>query len=400
VRELLAQIADGVGTPFYAYDADAFRARIARLEHALAGLPHQICYSAKANDALALLRIVGEEGLGVDIVSGGELWKALRAGVPASRIVFSGVGKQRDEIRAALETGVRSLNVESPGELDLIAAEARALNVRAPVSVRINPDIAVDTHEHIATGHAGAKFGLPPEAAREQLLRAHADDALEPVGLAFHLGSQMFDVAPLLGALDATAAVWRQLAASGVALRDLDIGGGMGVPYEGGAELDVGAYVAAVEPTVSELGAQLVVEPGRFLVAPVGTLVTRVLYVKDVPGARIAVCDGGMSDFIRPALYGAFHPIEVLADTAGRAKGPVDVVGPICESGDFFARGRALPLPEPGDLLSVGHAGAYGRVMSSTYNARPLCAEVLVEGNAWRPIRERGSYEDLARGEL
>jgi len=396
VTDQLAEIAGAVGTPFYVYDADFFRARIERLETALAGVPHQICYSAKANDALTLLRIVGEQGLGVDIVSGGELWKALRAGVPAGRIVFSGVGKQEAEIRSALEAGVRSLNVESPGELDLIAAEARKLGRRAPVSVRINPDIKVDTHAHIATGHAAAKFGLPPDSAREQLRRAASDGFLEPVGVAFHLGSQIFDVEPLLEALDAAAEVWRALTAEGVALRDLDVGGGMGVPYEGGAELDLDTYVAAVEPTARALGAELVVEPGRFLVAPVGTLVTRVLYVKYVPGAWVAVCDSGMSDFIRPALYGAFHPIEVLGDTASRTTVPVDVVGPICESGDFFARARALPLPQTGDLLAIGHAGAYGRVMSSTYNARPLCAEVLMESGGWRVIRERGSYEDLA----
>lgn len=397
--EQLVEIAAAIGTPFYAYDAEVFRARIRRLEAALADLPHRLCYSAKANDALALLRIAADEGLGVDIVSGGELWKALRAGVPAARIVFSGVGKRRDEIRAALEAGVRSLNVESPGELELIAEEARALDVKAPVSARINPDVAVDTHAHVATGHAGAKFGLPPAAAREQLARAAADPALEPVGVAFHLGSQLFDLAPLRAALAVAAEVWRSLAADGVALRDLDVGGGLGVPEAGGPEFDLASYAAALEPSVRELGATLIVEPGRFLAAPAGTLVTRVLYVKDVPAARVAVCDAGMNDFLRPALYGAAHAIELLGGS-GRPEGPVDVVGPVCESADCFAPARVLPLPEPGDLLALRNVGAYGRVMSSTYNARPLCAEVLLEGGAWRVIRERGSYEDLVRGEL
>jgi diaminopimelate decarboxylase len=399
VTSQLAEIANEIGTPFYAYDADAFRSRIASLEAAIGGLPHLVCYSAKANDALALLRIAADAGLGVDIVSGGELWKARRAGVPAERIVFSGVGKRRDEIRDALDAGVRSINVESPGELDVIAEEAQALGTRAPVSVRLNPGVAVNTHEHIATGHAGAKFGLPAEVALAQLQRAAVDQALEPVGIAFHLGSQLFDVEPVLAALDQAADVWREAAAGGVVLRDLDLGGGMGIPYDGGTELDLAAYVAAVEPTARVLGATLVLEPGRFLVAPVGTFVTRVLYVKELPGVRVAVCDGGMNDFIRPVLYGAFHPIEVLGATAGRERGAVDVVGPICESADYFARSRALPLPEPGDLMAIGYAGAYGRVMSSTYNARPFCAEVLLEAGGWRISRDAGSYGDLVRGE-
>jgi diaminopimelate decarboxylase len=395
----LSDIARELGTPFYAYDGDGFRDRIARLEAALDGVPHLTCYSAKANDALALLRIAAEAGIGMDVVSGGELFKALRAGMRADRIVFSGVGKRRDEIRAALEAGIRSINVESPGELDVIAEEARSLGVRAPVSARINPAVEVDTHSHVATGHAEAKFGLPPELSAETMRRAASDLALEPVGLAFHLGSQLFDVEPVLAALDSIAGVWKSLAADGIRLRDLDVGGGLGIAYEGGVELDLDAYAAALAPTVRELGATLIVEPGRFLAAPIGTFVTRVLYVKDVPGARVAVCDGGMNDLIRPVLYSAFHPIEILGGTGGRARGPVDVVGPICESADYFARGRDLPVPEAGDLLAIGYAGAYGRVMASMYNSRPLCAEVLLEAGAWRVIREAGAYEDLIRNE-
>jgi diaminopimelate decarboxylase len=396
---MLPEIAREIGTPFYAYDGDAFRSRIGRLEEALTGVRHLTCYSAKANDAMALLRIAANAGIGMDVVSGGELFKALRAGMPANRIVFSGVGKRRDEVRAALAAGIRSINVESPGELDVVAEEARSLGVRAPISARVNPAVEVDTHAHVATGHADAKFGLTPELATETLRSAAADPALEPVGLAFHLGSQLFDVEPLMAALDSVAAVWRALTAGGVELRDLDVGGGLGIAYEGGVELDAVAYAAALAPTVLELGATLVIEPGRFLAAPIGTFVTRVLYVKDVPGARVAVCDGGMNDLIRPVLYSAFHPIEIVGDTADRDRGPVDVVGPICESADYFARGRDLPVPEPGDLLAIGYAGAYGRVMASMYNARPLCAEVLIEGSAWRVIREAGTYEDLIRNE-
>lgn len=396
---LHAELADAVGTPFYVYDADVFRTRARRLGAALGEISHLVCYSAKANDALALLALAEREGLGVDIVSGGELWKALRAGVVGDRIVFSGVGKRADEIRAALQAGVRSLNVESPGELDAIAAEARSLGVVAPVSFRLNPDVEPDTHGYVSTGQATSKFGLPAAAVVAGLHRAAHDSALEAVGISFHIGSQLTDPAPVLVAAERAIELWRELAASGIRLRDLDVGGGLGVPYDGSTELDVEWYASALASLAAEVGATLVLEPGRWLVAPAGTFVTRVLYVKDVPGRRIAVCDGGMNDLIRPSLYGAEHPIELIDGVGGRTRGAVDVVGPVCESGDFFARGRDLPLPEPGDLVAIGYAGAYGRVMASTYNARPLCAEVLVDGDGWRVIREAGTYDDLARGE-
>jgi diaminopimelate decarboxylase len=392
-------LADAVGTPFYVYDAGVFRSRARRLGAALGDISHLVCYSAKANDALALLALAGDEGLGVDIVSGGELWKALRAGIAGDRIVFSGVGKRPDEIRAALEAGVRSLNVESPGELDVIAAEARALGAAAPVSFRLNPDVEPDTHGYVSTGQATSKFGLPAAAVVEGLHRAAHDPALEAVGISFHIGSQLTDPAPVLVAAERAIELWRELAASGIRLRDLDVGGGLGVPYDGSTELDVAWYAASLASLTAEVGATLVLEPGRWLVAPAGTFVTRVLYVKDVPERRIAVCDGGMNDLIRPSLYGAEHPIDLVAAGEERPRGAVDVVGPVCESGDFFARGRDLPLPEPGDLVAIGYAGAYGRVMASTYNARPLCAEVLVDGDGWRVIRDAGTYEDLVRRE-
>ena len=395
---MLEEIAAEVGTPLYVYDGDVFRARIARLEAALAGIPHHVCYAVKANDALALLRIAAEEGLGADIVSGGELAKVVRAGFPGDRIVFSGVGKTREEIRAALEAGVRSLNVESLGELDVVAEEARGLGRAAAVSVRLNPDVAPDTHAYVSTGSAASKFGLSPADTLAAYRRAASEPALEPVGLSFHVGSQLLDFGAVLAAADRASEIWRELAYEGIELRDLDAGGGLGVPYAGGAEPDVEAYAGALAGAARSLGATLVVEPGRWLVAPAGTFVTRVLYVKDARDRRIAVCDGGMNDLIRPALYEAYHPISVVGPDE-RPYGVVDVVGPVCETGDFFALGRELALPEPGDLLAVGLAGAYGRVMSSTYNARPLAAEVLVEGGEWRVVRERGSADDLVRGE-
>lgn len=394
----LEDVAGAVGTPFYAYDGDLFRERIARFCAAFAGEAPEVCYALKANDALALVAVAAAEGLGADIVSGGELAKALRAGVPAERIVFSGVGKRRAEIAAALRAGVRTLNVESLGELQAVAEEASALGVVAPVSVRLNPDVEASTHAYVATGSAASKFGVGLADARAAYERAAAHPALEPVGISFHVGSQLLDTGPILAAAERAAELWRELAAAGIQLRDLDAGGGLGIAYDDGEDADVEGYAGALSPLARDLGARLVLEPGRWLVGPVGTFVTRVLYTKDAPGRRIAICDGGMNDLIRPALYGARHPIRLLG-TAEREPGTVDVVGPVCESGDFFALGEELPLPEPGDLLAIGQAGAYCRVMSSTYNARPPCAEVLREDGAYRVIRERIATDALASAE-
>jgi diaminopimelate decarboxylase len=394
----LEDVAEAVGTPFYAYDADLFRERIARFRGAFGAETPDVCYALKANDALALVAVSAGEGLGADIVSGGELAKALRAGVPAARIVFSGVGKTRAEIGAALQVGVRTLNVESLGELDAVAEEAASLGVVAPVSVRLNPDVEADTHAYVATGSAASKFGLGLADARVAYERAASHPALEPVGISFHVGSQLLDTGPVLAAGERAAELWRELDPAGIRLRDLDVGGGLGIAYDGGEDADVATYAAALSALADGLGARLVLEPGRWLVGPVGTFVTRVLYVKDAPGRRIAVCDGGMNDLIRPALYGARHPIRLLGP-AERERGMVDVVGPVCESGDFFALGAELALPEPGDLLAIGQAGAYCRVMSSAYNARPLCMEVLRENGAYRVIREAIGTEALAWAE-
>ena len=394
----LEDVAGAVGTPFYAYDADLFRERIARFRAAFGEDAPEVCYALKANDALALVAVAAAEGLGADIVSGGELAKARKAGVPAGRIVFSGVGKTRAEIAAALRAGVRALNVESLGELEAIAEEAAALGVVAPVSVRLNPDVEADTHAYVATGSAASKFGVGLDDARAAYERVAQHPALEPIGISFHVGSQLLDIGPVLAAAERAAELWRELEAAGTRLRDLNAGGGLGIAYDGGADADVDAYAAALSTLARELGARLVLEPGRWLVGPVGTFVTRVLYVKDAPGRRIAVCDGGMNDLIRPALYGARHPISLLGP-AERERGTVDVVGPVCESGDFFALGLDLPLPEPGDLLAIGQAGAYCRVMSSAYNARPLCAEVLREDGGYRVIREPIATDALAWAE-
>lgn len=387
-----------MGTPFYAYDLDRFRERIRAFEAAFADVPHVTCYAAKANDALALLGVVASERLGADVVSGGELVKCLKAGIAPEKIVFSGVGKREDEIQAAVEAGIRSLNVESLEELEEIAAAARRLGRMAAVSVRLNPDVAGGGHEYLSTGGAASKFGLERAEATEALRRAAADDALEPVGISFHVGSQLLDTAPVLTAAIRASELWRELGSAGIPLRDFDAGGGLGIAYDNETEPDLHAYAAALAKLARSLDATLVLEPGRRLVGPVGTFVTRVLHVKRAGGRTIAVCDGGSNDLLRPALYGAEHPVSVLSD-GERELAPVDLAGPLCESGDFLALGRTLPEPRRGDLVAVELAGAYGRVMSSTYNARPLCAEVVLEQGSWRISRERGSYDDLVRNE-
>jgi diaminopimelate decarboxylase len=394
----LEAIAAEVGTPFYAYDLDRFRSRIRGFEAGFASVPHVTSYALKANDSLALLRTVADEGLGADVVSGGELAKALEVGIRPDRIVFSGVGKRVDEIRAAFAAGIRSLNVESLDELEEIAAEARHLGRAVPVSVRLNPDVAGGTHEYLTTGTAASKFGLERAAALEAVRRADASETLTPVGLSFHIGSQLVDPTPVLAAAERAAELWRELAEAGIRLRDFDVGGGLGIAYGNGAEADIDSYARDVSGLAGSLGATLILEPGRYLVGPIGTFVTRVLRVKTAGTKTIVVCDGGINDLIRPLLYSAEHPLRVVGGE-GREPSEVDVVGPLCESGDFLALGRLLPLPRRGDLIAVELAGAYGRVMSSTYNARPLCAEVLLEDGGWRLGRERGTFEDLVRNE-
>jgi diaminopimelate decarboxylase len=347
---------------------------------------------------VAVLRVAADEGLGADVVSGGELAKCQQVGISPDRTVFSGVGKREDEIRAAVEAGIRSINVESLEELEEIAAAATALGRVAPIGVRLNPDVAGGGHEYLATGGAASKFGLVRGEAMEAFRRAAADQALEPLGLSFHVGSQLLDVEPVLAAAARAAELWRELAEAGIRLRDFDAGGGLGIAYDEGPEPDVGAYIATLTELAGGLGATLLLEPGRHLVGPVGTFVTRVLHVKQAGGRTIAVCDGGSNDLLRPAHYGAEHPITVLA-VAEREPARVDLAGPLCESSDFLALDRPLPLPRRGDLIAVELAGAYGRVMSSTYNARPLCAEVVLEQGSWRVSREPGTYGDLVRNE-
>ena len=397
----LARIASQAGTPVYVYSAAAIRAQYRALDEALSPVPHRICYSVKANGNLAVLALLRSLGAGVDIVSAGELARALAAGFAGADVVFSGVGKTEDEMRAALEAGVGMINVESEEEMDALAALARSLGVRAPMAVRVNPEVQLHVHPYTATGIRGKKFGVPHDEAAALAQRAAREPHLLLRGLAMHLGSGITETAPFVEALVKALEIVAAIRRGGVdTLTALDLGGGLGIRYrEGDRPLDVRAYADAILPHVATARLTLLVEPGRFLVGAAGQLLTRVLYRKRSGGKMIAVVDAGMTDLIRPSHYQAWH--EILVDGGdARPRVSYDVVGPICESGDFFALDRDLPELAQGDLLALQGAGAYGFVMTSTYNARPRPPEVLVDGDRFAVVRGRESAEDLMRGEI
>jgi len=396
----LRALAEAVGTPVYVYSAAHVREQYRALETALAAVPHRIHYSVKANGNLAILALLRSLGAGVDIVSAGELVRALAAGFGGADVVFSGVGKTREEMRAALAAGVGLLNVESEEELDALAEVARAEGRTAPIGIRVNPEVTVETHPYTVTGSKGKKFGVPHDEVAALALRAARTEGLRLRGLAMHVGSQITDVAPFAAGLERLLDLAGRLRAGGITtLEILDIGGGLGIRYrESDTPLDVAAYAAAVVPAVKASGLLLVVEPGRFLVGNAGVLLTRVLYRKRSGGRMIAVIDAGMTDLIRPSHYQAWHEIAVDG-AAGRPHVHYDVVGPICETGDFFALDRDLPVLEQGDLLVVRGAGAYGFVMTSTYNARPRPPEVLVDGDRFAVVRDRESPDAMLAGE-
>ena len=399
----LEALARRFGTPLYVYDLDFVRTQVERFRAAFQGVDLLLAYSVKANGNLALLHRLGSWGVGADIVSGGELHRVLRAGIPGERIVFAGVAKTVREMRAALDAGIRAFNVESAGELDRLEAVAAEMGVQAPFAVRVNPDILSPTpHEYTRTGHAASKFGVPAAQALGLYRRGAASPHLRPRGIDVHVGSQILAMGPFVEALESVAGMVRALSEEGVDLDFVDLGGGYGVRYGAHGEeesLDLEALARRIVPTVRELGLTLVLEPGRALVGPAGALVTRVEYVKETPGKTFVIVDGGMTELLRPSHYGGYHEIVQVRPRPGAAEAPVDVVGPICETGDFLARDRVLALPEPGDLLAVLTAGAYGFTMASNYNARRRPAEVAVEGGETHLIRERETEEDLVRGE-
>ncbi len=386
----LADIAKTVGTPCYVYSSERMTTQYRRLRDAFADQRMTICYAIKANSNLAVIRTLANEGAGAEIVSGGELQKALAAGVPGNKIMFAGVAKSRVEMAMALDAGIAQFNVESIPELIALSEVAASKKTSAPVAIRVNPDIAADTHEKISTGRKQDKFGIPYETAGEIYAMAQSLAGIDPIGLHLHIGSQIMSLAPFEAAYRRGADLVRTLRAAGIPLRRLDLGGGMGVRYQGDAELDVEAYAALVKRTIGELDVDLLLEPGRFLVAEAGALVAKVLYVKEGDERPFAILDAGMNDLMRPALYDAYHEILPLKERnpASRPRA-TDVVGPICESSDIFARGRSLPAFEQEDLLAFLAAGAYGAVMASDYNARPVAAEVLVNGGDFSVVKPR-----------
>lgn len=390
-------IATTVGTPTYVYSANTIRARFTRLARAFRGMPHHIHFAMKANSSLAILRLLRELGAGVDIVSGGELFRAREAGFEGRDIVFSGVGKTVQEIEQALDAQVLLINVESEAELITVDAVAGARGVIAPIAIRVNPEVTVDTpHEYIKTGEKGQKFGIPRDDVARIAALALALPHVALHGLGMHLGSQIANADPMREALPRLLEVVRVVRAQGHALTYLDVGGGLAVPYAPSEpSADVEDYAALIISATKNAGLQLLLEPGRFIVADSGVLLTRVLYRKHAAGKDFVVTDAGMNDLLRPALYQAYHDIEAVYDTTGMVT--ADVVGPICESGDFYAKNRLISDVQAGDLLAVRTAGAYGYTMASNYNSRPRPAEVLVDGTRFAVVTERERYADLVR---
>jgi diaminopimelate decarboxylase len=396
----LAALAAREGTPLYAYSAPAIRARVHALQQALDGLDAGICYAVKANGNRAVLALLAAEGVGADIVSGGELARALRAGIPPGDVVFSGVGKTAAEIDAALAAGIARFNVESAAELDLLQARARAAGTIARCSARINPDVDALTHAKISTGKAENKFGVSMAEARGWFDAQARWPDLRLDGLHMHIGSQLLDLAPVREALRRMAGFWRALEADGHAIACIDVGGGLGVRYrEGERAVDAGEYAAAIREALAGYRGRLLVEPGRWLVAEAGVLLSRVLLEKQGAARRFLVLDAAMNDLLRPSLYEAWHDIVPLGAAAARAAVEYDVVGPVCETGDTVATGRQLPRCEAGDLVAILGAGAYGASMASTYNSRPLAAEALLDAGRYAVVRRRQTVDELLAGE-
>ena len=395
----LADIAESAGTPIYVYSARDITAAFHAYDEGLAAIPHKVCYAVKANGNLSVLRLLAAAGAGFDIVSGGELFRVLKAGGDPSGVVFSGVGKTAEEVDYALRMGIHSFNCESEAELALIDAKASRLGKTASISIRVNPDVDAATHPYISTGLRQHKFGVDIAEVEGVYQRARALRHLSLDGVSCHIGSQLLSTAPLLDSMDKLFALVERLRGAGIAITHLDLGGGLGVAYQAGQKAaEISTYVAQLTERMAGRDLKLMLEPGRSLVATAGVLLTRVLYRKQNNGKEFVVVDASMTELIRPALYQAHHEIIPLRKTAlGTIK--ADVVGPVCETGDFLARDREMANVLPGDMLAVCTAGAYGMVASSNYNARPRPAEILVDDMGWRIVRPRETFDDLIRGE-
>ena len=396
----LSRLAREVGTPFYVYSHRTLVRHFRVFDEAFASVPHLVCFAMKSNSNIAILRLFAGMGGGLDIVSGGELFRGLKAGVPADRVVFAGVGKSDEEIANALDQGVLMFNVESEEELANIEAVAARMGKRARVAIRVNPDVDPATHPYISTGMKKSKFGIDIAKAPAQYKTAAALPHLDACGVHCHIGSQITQSGPFVEAVEKVATLVRALRADGRDIRYLNLGGGLGITYRDEAPPLPSDYAAAILPGVRDLGCTLLFEPGRVIVGNAGVLVTRVLYAKNKEEKRFVIIDAGMNDLIRPALYESYQEARPVEEAAAlRPKHKTDLVGPVCESGDYLAKDRLLPEYRRGDLVAIMSAGAYGFAMSSNYNSRPRPPEVLVRGDEYHVIRKRESYDDLILGE-
>ncbi len=395
----LSRIAKELGTPCYVYSYSTLIRHFRAFDSAFQDVPHIVAFAMKANSNLAILRVMAREGGGADIVSGGELYRALKAGVPANKIVFAGVGKNCQEIRQALDADVLMFNVESSAELRAIEDVAAETKRKARVALRINPDIDPKTHPYISTGLKKSKFGISAERALEEFKLASSLKHIDVVGVHAHIGSQLTDVAPFVDSLKKVLSLIETLKTHGANIRYLNIGGGLGITYSDETPPLPRELAKAVSPLLRDLKCVMIMEPGRVIVGNAGVLLTRVLYMKDGEAKKFVIVDAAMNDLIRPSLYGAYHEIKPVRESPSTKTEIVDVVGPVCESGDFLAKDRAMPEAQPGDLLAVMSAGAYGFVMSSNYNSRPRIPEILVRDGEIHVIRAREDYADLVRGE-
>ena len=395
----LTKIAESADTPFYVYSKAKLLDSFTSFDKAFGEVPHKICFSTKANGNLAVLHTLVTAGAGLDIVSGGELYRGLKAGADPKKVVYSGVGKRRSEIEYAIKTGILMFNVESPAELDVIDEVAGRLNTKAPIALRVNPDVDPKTHPYISTGLKTAKFGIPTDEAIEEYKRALTLKHIEVVGVDCHIGSQLTSIAPFVEAIRKLRPLIEELQSIGAPIKYLDLGGGLGIRYKEENPPSMEEYAKAVIENTKGLGLELVFEPGRSICGNAGALITRTLYNKTNRGKEFTIVDAAMNDLIRPALYESYHEIVPVKEPTSSEHHTVDLVGPVCETGDCFGGDRDLPKIDRGELVAILSAGAYGYTMASNYNARPRPAEVMVSGNRFEIVRKRETYEDLLRGE-
>lgn len=394
----VAEIAAAVGTPFYVYSTATLKRHFSLFDEALGWADHLVCFAMKSLSNQAVIKLLGDAGAGMDVVSGGEYMRAKAAGVPGDRIVFSGVGKTADEMRLAIEGGIRQFNVESEPEMIILNRVAQSLGAVVPITVRVNPDVDAKTHAKIATGKSENKFGIPISRAREVYAMAGTMPGLKVIGIDVHIGSQLTELAPFEAAYRKVAELTEQLRADGHEIKRLDLGGGLGIPYARSNEAPPlpTDYGALIQRTVGHLGCEIEIEPGRLISGNAGLMVSKVIYVKSGEDRDFLILDGAMNDLIRPAMYDAWHDIIPVKEPApGAAPAKYDIVGPVCESGDTFAKGREMPAVQADDLVAFRSAGAYGAVMASEYNSRPLIPEVLVDKDQFAVIRARPTYEEM-----